>query len=95
MADVLPTDAVVHFARTNQVVLKSPNLPDPVTLYKAGEEPRRVHRIDIAGWLANGWGEEPVSEQVEPEKESKPELLPEPAVSLKRHYNRKKQDETE
>ena len=83
MADVMPTDAVTHFARTNQVVLKSPNLPDPVTLYKAGEEPRRIHRIDSAGWLANGWSEEP---------EPQPEPEPEPP---KRATRKKPVDETE
>lgn len=83
----MPTDAVVHFARTNQVVLKTPNLPDPATLYKAGEEPRRVHRIDIAGWLANGWSEEPpteLPETVEPEAEPAP---------VKRHTRKKSEIE--
>ena len=83
MSEIMSTE----LTRYNSVVIKQPRLADPATLYKAGEEPRRVHRIDIAGWLANGWSEEPVTE---PEPQPEPE--PEPP---KRATRKKPADETE
>ena len=61
------------FVRTNQVVGKVRYLPDPVTIYKAGEEPRKIHRIDISGWIANGWSEEELDDKPEKEPAREPE----------------------
>lgn len=45
-----------------------PRLPDPAVLYKQGENPVKVYRIDMPGWLAQGWSEtpEPVCEVKKP-----------------------------
>lgn len=43
-------------------------------LHKKGETPKRVPRIDVEGWKAQGWSDEP---EVEPEikVEAPPETL--------------------
>lgn len=66
------------FNRFNSTVIKQPRLSDPATLYKAGEEPRRVHRIDVEAWLRQGWSEEPVAEQSEPEQPKLEQPKPQP-----------------
>lgn len=40
----------------------TPNLPDPRPVYKAGQEPRRIHSADLPAWLAQGWSLEPEAE---------------------------------
>lgn len=80
--------AQTALARYNQTVRAVPVQRDPVMLYKLGEQPRYIHQIDKAGWLANGWSEtEPVEE---PEPQPEPE--PEPP---KRASRKKPVDETE
>lgn len=43
---------------------RAPKLPDPTRIYKAGEESRLVHRVDLAAWLQHGWSEDPAAEIV-------------------------------
>lgn len=35
----------------------TPNRPDPFMIYKSGELPRRVHRVDFSAWYNQGWRE--------------------------------------
>lgn len=46
------------------------NIPDLITLYKAGEQPRRIWAIDVPAWEGLGWSrtepqEAPAAEPVE------------------------------
>jgi hypothetical protein len=43
-------------------------MADPVTLYK-GDDKKLIASVDVAGWLADGWGTE------KPEPEATPEPL--------------------
>ncbi|MBD2021886.1 hypothetical protein H6F43_17025 [Leptolyngbya sp. FACHB-36] len=61
---------------------KAPKLPDPTRIYKAGEESRMVHRVDLAAWLRHGWSEDPAAEIVtaaEPIPPANPPAPPTPS----------------
>lgn len=51
-------------------------MKDPITLYKEGEQPRRVWAVDAPGWLTLGWSEtEPgqaISAAIPPEPSPEP-----------------------
>lgn len=46
--------------------IDSKPVADPRLMYKWGEQPRYIHNVDAAGWLAQGWTYE---EQLEPPAE--------------------------
>lgn len=76
---------MANFERTNQTIGKPEGYPpDPATLYKRGEQPRKIHRIDVPGWIANGWSEE---ELIDPDQDQDPE---EQESQPKRNYKSRK-----
>jgi hypothetical protein len=61
----MPDIASVHLdglmkAQTLQQMPEN-NVSDPATLYKDGQRPAKVHRVDMEPWLALGWSLTPVA----------------------------------